>query len=139
MSAAYYAVFHHLILIASRHQLPQASDIDQFRLTRKYQHAALLKVCEHVSGTSDITITPKGTGWAIVRLRSNTVLVDVAGTFKELQQARHEADYDHTATFTKPGALTLIDSAKDAIRKLDNLEGSNDMSLFLTLLTLQTS
>jgi hypothetical protein len=94
-----------------------------------------MKVCEHVSGTGT---PPRMIGWAIDRLRKDVLLVDVAGTFKDLQQARHEADYDHLAAFTKPGVLTLINSAKDAIQKLDSLEGSNDMALFITLLTLQT-
>jgi hypothetical protein len=95
----------------------------------------MLRVCERVGGTSTL---PKATGWAVSTLRNNPDLVDATGTFADLQQARHQADYDHLASFTKPGVLALIDLAKDAIRKLTNLQGSPDLALFVTLLTLET-
>lgn len=136
MSAAYYAVFHHMIAVATEHLLPSTgATTERLLLSRNFQHGAMLRVCERVGGTSTL---PKATGWAVSNLRNNPDLVDATGTFADLQQARHQADYDHLASFTKPGVLALIDLAKDAIRKLTNLQGSPDLALFVTLLTLET-
>lgn len=121
VSAAYYALFHHMVSVSTLALLPSdTQEADRLQLTRNYEHRSLLSVCERVSGTSSL---PRLTGFAIAQLRQNVTLVDVAGTFKDLQQARHEADYDHLASFSRPGVLTLIDGAKDAILEVEHAAG----------------
>jgi len=71
-------------------------------------------------------------------MRKNSALVDVAIAFATLQQARFEADYDHSAEFTKPTTLSLVDEAKDAMRKLGSLTGTADYARFMALIAMQT-
>lgn len=42
----------------------------------------------------------------------------VARAFVELQQARHEADYDLARRFTRSEALALVESADEAVQAL---------------------
>lgn len=56
-----------------------------------------------------------------------------------MQEARHKADYDHLADFTKTGVLQLVDVAEDALAKLDTLKGTADIQRFVSLLAMRQS
>lgn len=73
-------------------------------------------MCEWILGPGAPPLKVRDT---MMSLRSSSRLQDIALSFQTLQQARHEADYDHLADFTRPGTLSLIDQARDAIRKLE--------------------
>ena len=50
------------------------------------------------------------------RLAVQPELTEVAATFVDLRQARHEADYDTTRRFTRQDVIDLVDRAEQAFR-----------------------
>ena len=127
VSAAYYALFHHLALLAADQLLPNGTQQDRWRFTRHMQHTAMLRVCEWTLGKAP----PLRYRQLFAPLGNDPRLVDVAIAFQALQQERHSADYDHEASYTKPQVLNLIDLARDAIQKADSLVGRNILQVFL--------
>ncbi len=117
-SAAYYALYHEMVNRACAHLLPRSGNTQRWRLARLFTHRSLLQVCEWVLGPKAPPLKVRIT---MLALRSSSRLQDVALAFQTLQQARHEADYDHMADFTRPVTLSLIDQSRDAIRKLELL------------------
>ena len=59
-------------------------------------------------------------------------LIDVASAFVQLQEARHDADYNRTLRFTRREALDLVDLAGQAFRDWDDVRGSLHADTFLT-------
>lgn len=74
----------------------------------------------------------------IDQVRNNQNLKDVATAFIDLQQARHEADYDHLARFTRAGTVARVNSAREAIGKLDAEIPSADLEVFFSLVMIGT-
>ena len=58
----------------------------------------------------------------------------VAGTFVDLQQARHEADYDLSHAFGKSECLDLVRSAQAAFSAWERIRGSLEADVFLAAL-----
>jgi hypothetical protein len=58
----------------------------------------------------------------------------IAGTFVELQEKRHLADYDRTERFKRSDVLTLIEQAKNHIVNFAELSVSDDKKYFLACL-----
>lgn len=61
-------------------------------------------------------------------------LLDVADAFKQLQQARHEADYDMAKQFTKVEASDLVELASVAIDGFEGFYSELHGSLFMIAL-----
>lgn len=61
-------------------------------------------------------------------------LKDVAEAFVELQQARHEADYDSFRTFTRAEALDLVDLAEQAFVNWRTIRRTIPADVFLAAL-----
>ena len=59
-------------------------------------------------------------------------LADVAAAFKELQQARHEADNDLNRRFTRAEVLDLINTTDQAFRNWRRVRGTIQADTFLT-------
>ena len=57
-------------------------------------------------------------------------LADVARTFQELQQARHETDYDLSRRFTRMEVLLLIDLTQQALDNWQTVRGSLQADTF---------
>jgi uncharacterized protein (UPF0332 family) len=134
-SAAYYALFHHIVLSVVDALMPGCSDEQKWRLARQFQHAAVRQVCKWVSETE----TPqKPVEWAVVHLRDNTDLVEACEAFVNLYELRHQADYDHLAEFNKPETLSKIEDAEGAIEKFQDLAGTPDFALFISHVTLKS-
>jgi hypothetical protein len=58
-------------------------------------------------------------------------LIDVAAALVDLQQARHEADYDTARRFTKQEALDLVERAQHAALQWQVVRGSLPADAFL--------
>ena len=56
---------------------------------------------------------------------------DVARTFQERQQARHEADYDLSRRFTRMEVLLLIDLTQQGLDDWQSVRGSLQADTFL--------
>ena len=65
-------------------------------------------------------------------------LAKVAETFVELQDARHEADYDHARGWTKQEALDLVRRAEEAFAAWGRARGNQDACAYLVALLAKT-
>ena len=129
VSASYYAVFHMLIAEATRLMI-SGSDRDALRhcLARAYAHRNMRQVAQQFAGGG---VSPKllpGLDGQPLQPR----LVAVAATFVDLQQARHEADYDIARRFTRREVLGLVDQANQEFADWSHLRRTAQADTFLT-------
>ena len=79
-------------------------------VARAFVHAEMKKVAQQFSGgTVSEKLRPGMNGQAV-----QAELARVAATFVDLQQARHEADYDTIRRFTRQDVIDLVDRADQA-------------------------
>ena len=111
VSASYYAVFHLLIDEATRLMISRRGRAALRRcLARAYAHANMRQVAQQFASGG---VSPKlRLGLNGQRLQPG--LVAVAAAFVDLQQARHEADYDLARRFTRREVLALVNQADRA-------------------------
>lgn len=133
VSTAYYALYHELCREAAAHLLPSAAPADQFRLARSFTHVALKETCEWIAERRGKP--PQHASTLIAALRT-TDIKDVSEAFCDLQEARHDADYDHLAPFEKAMALQHIRDAEHAIATLRGAD-QRDRQTFFALLALK--
>jgi hypothetical protein len=117
------------------HLLPHGTDEDRYRLARSVPHAQISDLC--------VLLTRKGGNLHVQpmvdQLRSDTDLVALARLFLDLQQARHDADYDHMAPIKKATVLGHIADAERALRLADKLASTHNYESFLSLLALKST
>ena len=133
VSAAYYALFHTVVLETADHLLPNCAAADRLHVARSFGHGPVKEVCRFVTGRSS---APPQAATLVAGLRS-TPIGDVAHALVDLQERRHAADYDHLAAFSKASVLNAIQDAADAIEKL-RMASRRDREAFFTLLALKT-
>lgn len=97
VSSAYYALFHGLIAEAVRHTFGDdaARDGDRYTVSRWYNHGEMRTVSRWVIRISRSDSVPNGV--EVLLGNPPPDLIELARAFIQLQEARHEADYDHTA------------------------------------------
>jgi hypothetical protein len=120
---------------AAQHLLPSAPRQDQLRLARFFDHRALKESCEWIAGRRG---NPPTHARDLIRNLQGTAIADVAAAFCDLQEARHQADYDHLASFSKAATLLYIQDAQQAISKLTTAIPS-EREAFFALVALRTS
>lgn len=138
VSAAYYALFHAIGWTIAGQLLPAGSLEERAGLTRSVDHGALRNVCAWIAkGESP----PQHVADLVNAVRADTLMVDVAEAFLELREKRHAADYDHLTDFSKEAVLNLVDSARSAVKSLEQSEaaGSATLARFVVLASLKTS
>lgn len=135
-SAVFFAVFHSLVGHAVRHLLPNGHRDDQLRLARSFDSGSIAEVCRWLAGVgaphNAAALRP-----VLRPLLGNERLTDVASTFLTLQQLRHQAEYDHLATFTRPAVAAHVDTARTTIADLGQLSATRDGHVFYTLIAAQ--
>jgi uncharacterized protein (UPF0332 family) len=127
ISTAYYALFHRLVAGATDLLIGQNARNSKRYLVvyRSFEHRRMADTCRQVLNGS-------------LRTESN-VLFDAgiqgcAAAFVELQENRHEADYDPSLKIALSDAKTAVAKAQSAIAMLN---GSPDAERFLFLTLLQ--
>lgn len=135
VSTAYYSLFHMLteasagFLVSGngpgRHDLRHA-------LRRSYVHADMKSISNSFRNGAPPAVWQAAAGPLSADLRQ------VAGTFVELQEARHEADYDHTRAWTKKEAEDLVRRVRLAFAAWDRVKGDRDASAYLVALLAKT-
>ena len=129
VSASYYALFHLLVDEATRRMIA-GRDRAALRhcLARAFGHAPMRKVAQQFSENS---LSPKlDPGLDGQPLQPE--LVRVASAFLDLQEARHEADYDTAHRFTRREVLDLVDRAERAFADWSRVRRSIQADTFLT-------
>ena len=131
ISTAYYALFHEIVRQGAEMLVPGTSPQNKSRrnaATRWIGHSDLRKLADDMG---------KETG----PLRSvvgavHKDLKHLTSTFAHLQEQRERADYAHDFEIDKPGALAVVDRAKDAMKRARNLRQEGDPShlMFLKLM-----
>ncbi|MEL6772923.1 MAG: hypothetical protein AAFP18_17825 [Bacteroidota bacterium] len=136
VSTAYYAMFH-LLTEESARLMVSGNARASLRLCvrRAHDHADMKSVArQFAEGGLSRKIEPGLNGQAIpVSLRG------VAKAFVDLQEARHEADYDVSRTFTRAEVVTLLEQVAQALEDWRAVRGSLPADAFLVaLLTLRS-
>jgi len=136
VSTAYYALFHGLTSSVSEWLAPLQPNNARQSLRRALGHNGMKQVCVSV------TRPDTGSKFEYVKLLAAKAavsqdVVDIAQAFIDLQQARHSADYDHAAPFSKSMALALVDEVGDAVALLQPAAGTSEFEAFAILLVLQ--
>ncbi len=128
VSASYYALFRLLVDDAAR-RLVTGTDRDALRhcLARAFGHGAMRTVARQFAGNG---LSPKlAPGLKGRPLQAE--IVRVAETFVDLQEARHQADYDTARSFTRQEVLDLVDRAERAFADWGNVRRSLQADTFL--------
>lgn len=129
ISAAYYALFHFLIERATTGLYGAGVSTRPLRevLARTYQHGTMKSAASAWSGAHRALSggkAPSGlsapVAAALAALGSTVPaeLAEIADTFADLQERRHEADYDLTALLTRADAIALISQSERAMKVL---------------------
>lgn len=96
ISTAYYALFHLLIEAATSHLVTEVTQ--QAVLARTFDHSKMKQVCKSV----------KDDKLPFLGSAVPDELKQLATTFVELQEQRHDADYNRTRTFAKAEAKDFV-------------------------------
>jgi hypothetical protein len=130
-STAYYGLFHCICLEASDHLLSGSSEQTRLAFARTFGHRQVRKGCDWIaSGAGSPTSVER-----IVRYLRPTPIADVAAAFGDLQEARHDADYNHLAVLSKATAAAYVADAEAAIGALRSAS-RRQRAAFFVLLTL---
>ena len=128
VSASYYALFHLLVGEATRLMFSGRGRATLRPIVaRAFRHSTMKALARQFA-------TPGGPAKLAPALHAQPIqpaLADVAATFQELQQARHEADYDLSRRFTRPEVLLLIDLTQQAFDDWQSVRGTLQADTFL--------
>jgi len=134
VSAAYYALFHLLIDASTRFLVsgPQREALRQ-QLARSFDHGQMKTAAKAFASGNQA-----GPWIKILGAAPSADLVDVAKAFIELQEARHEADYDLSRSFTRFQADQGVALAQNAFRKWNVVSGKPEGEVFLVALLVKS-
>lgn len=136
VSAAYYALFHLLVeegatlLVGGKDRTPLRNCV-----RRAFQHSTMKQVAAQFAKdkVSD-KLNPGLDGQPL-----QNEIKSVAQAFVDLQQLRHEADYDMTRRFTRREVLDLLDDAETAFADWKSVRKSVQADTFLVGLLVFTT
>lgn len=131
ISSAYYALFHLLTGAAASLVTPRSLQGLDLSVRRTFEHAAMKDLCKgFAAGNVPVPLQTHVANQLDPDLRL------VADAFIELQQARHQADYDLGRPQTRSEALRLVQVAQDAFAGWARVRTSKDARVFLVALAL---
>lgn len=132
VSTAYYALFHLLADAASRELVSgQGQDALRQSVARALKHSDMKAGCQALANWNQRN--PPRPLAAMLPNGPSAEAETTAAAFVELQQARHEADYDLSRRFTRSDVLALLSVAEGAFtafRRLDRNDSSRRILLF---------
>lgn len=135
VSTAYYALFHRLVAAASQ-QLISGTGTEELRLrvARSFNHGEMKTLCRALARWD--ANNPPSPLAELLNQPPSQDLVTVANAFVELQQARHEADYDLSRRFVRSDVDFLVELASQAFECFQRLERhGNERRVFLIALS----
>lgn len=112
--------------------MPKGADKHKLQLARAFGHRDMKLTCARIAGREGGAhqhVRP-----LVQRLKA-TPIADVAASFCDLQEARHRADYDHLADFSKAVAIAHLEDAEKAIQTLEKAK-KGDRQAFFSLLAI---
>ena len=128
VSAAYYALFHLLVEEASSVIATGLALAGVRHLTsRAFVHGEMKDVSKSFAGGT----LPDPVSSALPGFSIPPALRSVAGTFRQIQQARHEADYDTSSRLTRHETQALLAQAEHAFTTWKAIRGSFEARVYL--------
>ncbi|ADW67325.1 hypothetical protein [Granulicella tundricola] len=128
VSTAYYALFHLLVQDAAKRLSPGSPNGLTQQIGRAFVHGDMKQACKSITAQpTSVLLTLRPQGFSL-RLQS------VAGTFVNLQEQRHAADYDLTRTYTRIDVLNVVDTAQDAFADWRNVRRTAEANVFCAAL-----
>lgn len=131
VSAAYYALFHLLCDEASRRMIGHGIGETALRQTvrRAFAHGDMKAVARSFSGGAVPAIWQGSVGGPV-----QPDLRQVADVFVELQQSRHDADYDLSSVFRRAEVIDLIQRCEAAFSAWSRCRNTAGAQVFLVAL-----
>lgn len=129
VSTAYYALFHRLIDDLVGGVVPGAEQ--QAALARAFAHTEMKKACQLV-----VRATLPAPATALLGGAVPPELQQVARTFIDLQELRHDADYNRDASLDLPGARNALIRVERAFHAWDSIRVTPVARAFLMMLLL---
>lgn len=133
-SAAYYAHFHSISLAVIDQVAALLPSEHRHRLARSIAHGRVAEICRWVK--ADSAAGKEHVRPIVASLQSNADVTSLADIFLTLQQARHEADYDHLAVFKKATVLSHVAQAEAGVDLVASLKGHQMGERFFALVAL---
>ena len=135
VSACYYSLFH-LLVDAGARRLVSGNDRQGLRncLSRAFDHGVMKRVARQFA---EQNVSPRlRPGLNDLPLQDE--IVRVAAVFVDLQQHRHEADYDMGRQFTRVEVLSIVSDAERAFVDWNEVRNSVQADTFIVgLLTFE--
>jgi len=126
VSAAYYALFHHITDSAATLIAPNVPSDTNHRIQRWFEHAEMKKICgRFMQAKLDRPLLD------LIGDAASFNLQNVASSFIKLQEARHGADYDLSYSLTTKEARQLILLSVGAMASWDRIANSAEANIFL--------
>ncbi len=140
VSAAYYALFHLLVSEGARLLSPADPAGLKIAVGCAFDHGQMREVCSgFVRGNAgqpgNKSIPP--TTQALLTLPLNASLVRVLEAFVDLQEARHQADYDLAKVWNRLDVVSHVQTAQQAFAAWENVRKTSNASVFMAALLLQ--
>lgn len=135
VSTSYYALYHCIGLEAAETLLPAGTRDQKLSIVRAFGHRQIKDCTGWIAGRQGGVPNPAKP--LVAALKSSPFLT-VSDAFWDLQEARHKADYDHFAVFSKATTLGLVQDAQRAIQDV-RAAGGSDRQSFFTLVAMQSS
>lgn len=129
VSSAYYALFHLFIAEFVRKVLTGHQKALMDRVSRSFNHPDMLKVCRQWQQS----VLPQ-TLADLMERAADPRFNAIAKTFVDLQEARHEADYDVSARLSRSETLARIRDVELAFDNCNAIRNSDQAITFLVSL-----
>ena len=121
VSTCYYAFFHFLIDEATKLMLPGRNQTLRDCLARAFKHKDMRDFAKGIADSSP----PRKLLSAFNKQPLEQKLTEVASIFCELQQVRHEADYNRASRFSRREILALVDETEQRFTTWNELKAAN--------------
>jgi uncharacterized protein (UPF0332 family) len=142
VSAAYYALFHQVTINLARRASTGLPDAVGWALCRTFSHTKLREATDLMTRRPDelrrstrATLTTD----LVDRALDDEGMAVFARGFGPLQQARHEADYDHTTVIDRTTSERRVQDAEALVRIVEGVYEEPAWQAFTTLVLLKTN
>jgi len=135
VSTSYYALFHFFSDKVTRAIIGGQNDFAEVRSwqARALEHGVMKKVCKFFGNTTDPVFQDFETK---LNFTTPPEIARIAQAFVELQELRHDADYDLSEPITKSDATKAIQQTDLAFRLWNALEQQQQHSKMLLIFSL---
>jgi uncharacterized protein (UPF0332 family) len=143
VSTAYYAVFHLLVADGPRLLAPPQPPGLRTRVGRAFTHGTMRNVCKSFVET-DAALARRRPSNAIpdttrdlLNFPLEAALINVLQIFVDLQEARHQADYDLTKAWSRLEAATHVANARTAFTDWQAIHRSPNATVLIAAILMQ--